>query len=181
MFRDNCQLLTKLGICFTGRFDQYQTPNVKIKFFDLSIIIHTPVIFEDYKQLITFCLHSSKFNFCYAMLGLLNLHYLVNNPWYYRHRSLSSAFSGCLSHWDLFNTGKKKKVDTNPYLRVVFAHSKGKGHQAKAKHFFGPEAKVQRSIKKLKKCCIVKKIQMTWLEVKGIWNTGQETDVRSQQ
>ena len=64
---------------------------------------------------------------------------------------------------------KTKKVNTNLYLRVVFAHSKGKGHQAIAKQSFGPEAKVQRSIKKLKKkSCIVKKTQMTWLEVKGI-------------
>ena len=63
---------------------------------------------------------------------------------------------------------RRKKVDTNLHLRVVFAHSKGKGHQAIAKQFFGLEAKVQRSIKKLKKCCIVKKIQMTWLEFKGI-------------
>ena len=118
MFRDNFQSLTKLGVCFTGRFDQYQTPNVKIKFFDLSIINHTPVIFKDYSQLLTFCLQSSKLNFCYTMLGMLVLHCVVNKPWYYVHRSLGSAFSGCLPHWDLSNITKTKKVDTDHYLSL---------------------------------------------------------------
>ena len=93
---DNFHSLKKLGICFTRTIDQYQTPNDKIKFFDQSIIIHTPVIFKDCCQLLTFCLRSSKFTFCYAVLGMLSIRCVVNNPLYYGHRSLCSAFSGCL-------------------------------------------------------------------------------------
>ena len=56
MFIDNFQLLTKLGIYFTGRIDKYQTPNAKTEFFDLSINIHTPVIFN-YLRSASFILH----------------------------------------------------------------------------------------------------------------------------
>ena len=48
MFIDNSENLTKLDVCFTGGIDQYQTPDAKISFFDLSIIIPTPVIFKDF-------------------------------------------------------------------------------------------------------------------------------------
>ena len=121
VFVDNFQLLAKLDICFMEIIDQYHTRNVKIKFFDLSIIIHTPVTFKDCSQFLTFCLPSSKLNFSYAILGTLTLCCIVNNPLYYGHESLGSAFSGCLPLGDLSHITNIKIVDADRYLIFFFS------------------------------------------------------------
>ena len=124
---------------------------MKIKFFDLSLIIHTTLIFKDCSQLLTFCLRSSKFNFCYAVLGMLSLRCVVNNPLYYGHRSLGSAFSGCLQKGDLSHIPKTKIVDADHYLRVFFSHSKGKGYQAIVEQFLGQLPQYKAALRGTKK------------------------------
>ena len=87
--------------------------------------------------MLTFCLRTSKLNFRYAMLSILTLCYVVNNPLYYGHRSLGSALSGCLPPGDLSHILKTKIVYADHYLRVFFAHSKGKGYQAIVEQLLG--------------------------------------------